>query len=83
MIPNRDHQHGGMGAVGEVSQDLKAIMRHSRNWHALSPGHREALDMAAHKIARILSGADPHDEEHWQDLAGYPIAALRQPGGQP
>jgi hypothetical protein len=79
LAPNRDHQHGGMAAVGTVAQDIKAAMRSSKNWPALSPGHREALDMVAHKIARILSGADPHDREHWEDLVGYPIAALRQP----
>lgn len=79
-IPNRDDQHGGMAAVGWLAQELKAAMRRSRNWPDLSPGHREALDMAAHKIARILSGSDPHDHEHWHDLAGYPIAAMRQPG---
>lgn len=78
--PNRDHQHGGMAAVGWLAQELKGAMRRSRNWEDLSPGHREALDMAAHKIGRILSGANPHDAEHWEDLAGYAIAAMRQPG---
>jgi hypothetical protein len=52
-------------------------MRGTLNWERLSRGEREALDMIAHKIARILSGADPHDSEHWRDLAGYAIAARR------
>jgi hypothetical protein len=77
-IPNRDNQHGGMEAVGLVAQDLKACMRTwGNNWSSLTPGEREALDMIAHKIARILSGADPHDPEHWTDLAGYAHAAMR------
>jgi hypothetical protein len=76
-IPNRDHQHGGIDAVGEISQNLKQGMRRSLNWGKLTSGEREALDMLAHKVARILSGADPHDPEHWEDLAGYPMAVIR------
>lgn len=77
---NRDHQHGGMEPVGTVAQGIKALMHDSRNWHRLTPGHREALDMLAHKIARILSGADPHDPQHWEDVAGYAQAAMRGRG---
>jgi hypothetical protein len=76
-IPNRDHQHGGIEAVGDISQSLKQAMRRSLNWEKLTRGEREALDMLAHKVARILSGADPHDPQHWEDVAGYPMAVLR------
>ena len=76
-IPNRDEQHGGMEAVGKVSQRIKAAMRDGRNWSQLTPGEQEAMDMTAHKIARVLSGSDPHDPEHWVDVAGYPHAAVR------
>ena len=79
-IPNRDQQHGGMEAVGEVAQRIKIAMRVSRNWPLLTSGQQEALDMTAHKIARILSGDDAQDPEHWTDLAGYPIAAMRSLG---
>lgn len=82
-IPNRDHQHGGMEAVGEISQHIKLAMRDGRNWESLTAGEQEALDMIAHKIARILSGADPHDPEHWTDLAGYAHAAMRSREVQP
>ena len=85
--PNRDMQHGGMEAVGAIEQSIKDVMRSGRNWSKLTPGSRSALDMVAQKIARILSGADPHDTQHWEDLAGYPEAAMRdwdqaQPGKQ-
>lgn len=76
-IPNRDHQHGGMEAVGHLAQAIKAHMRTGRNWHLLGPSHREALDMIAHKLSRILSGADPHDPQHWEDVAGYAQAVMR------
>ena len=76
-IPNRDHQHGGMEPVGIRAQLLKGIMREGRNWWHLTPGERESLEMIQHKIARILSGSDPHDPEHWEDVAGYAQAAMR------
>lgn len=76
-IPNRDRQHGGMEAVGKYSQSLKIAIHAGHNWHLLTPGEQESLDMIAHKIARILSGADPHDSQHWEDVAGYAHAAMR------
>ena len=76
-IPNRDDQHGGMEAVGQLAQNMKGCMRTGDNWHSLTLGEREALDMIVHKISRILSGADPHDPQHWEDVAGYAHAAMR------
>jgi hypothetical protein len=76
-IPNRDQQHGGMEPVGLRAQALKVTIHHAPNWHLLTSGEQEALDMICHKLARILCGADPHDPEHWEDVAGYAIAARR------
>ena len=80
-IPNRDHKHGGLIAVGDTSQQIKIAIRVSRNWHLLPNSGREALDMIAHKIGRILSGADPCDPEHWEDVAGYAQAFMREQKG--
>ena len=76
-IPNRDHQHGGVQAVGETAQRIKGTMRSTTNWTLMSYGGREALDMIAHKIGRVLNGDDPHDRQHWEDIAGYAHAAMR------
>jgi hypothetical protein len=76
-IPNRDEQHGGMEAVGTLSQGFKEEMRLSKNWTELTAGEREALDVIVHKIGRVLSGRNPHDPEHWRDIAGYAVAARR------
>jgi hypothetical protein len=75
--PNRDEQHGGMEAVGSLAQAMKWTMRRAYNWQRMDAGHREALDMIQHKIARILSGADPHDPQLWEDVAGYAQSAMR------
>jgi hypothetical protein len=72
-----------MEAVGDISQHIKMAMRDGRNWESLTPGEQEALDMICHKIARILSGADPHDHQHWEDVAGYAHAVMRGREPQP
>jgi len=36
----------------------------------LNNDQREALEMIAHKIARILNG-DPNYADNWIDIAGY------------
>ena len=36
----------------------------------LDPDQREALEMIAHKIARIVNG-DPNYADSWVDIAGY------------
>jgi hypothetical protein len=78
-VPNRDHQHGGLDAVGVVSQQIKSSMRVGVNWktNSLHPAAKESLDMIAHKIARVLSGNNPHDFQHWEDIAGYATAFMR------
>jgi phage terminase large subunit GpA-like protein len=63
--------------VGLLAQALKSLLHGGRNWRRLNPGEQEALDMICHKLARIMCGADPHDHEHWEDVAGYAIAARR------
>jgi hypothetical protein len=75
-IPNRDEQHGGLEAVGQISQNLKGCIRAGCNWHRLTPAQREALDMMMHKVARILSG-DSQLRDHWLDAAGYPLCIAR------
>ena len=41
-----------------------------RNWAKLDPDQREALEMIAHKMARILNGDQDHLDS-WHDIQGY------------
>ncbi len=45
-------------------------MRTREGWIRLSFSQREALEMIAHKIGRILNG-DPDYADSWHDIAGY------------
>lgn len=49
---------------------LKNTMRRHKNWEALAPDQKEALEMIQLKIARILSG-DPDHFDSWHDIEGY------------
>jgi hypothetical protein len=56
---------------------MKWEWRKAEGWKRLSVGQREALEMIAHKIARILSG-DPNHKDHWEDIAGYAELVVRE-----
>lgn len=45
-------------------------MKQGTNWESLSSDKKEALEMIAHKIARILNG-DPNYADSWHDIVGY------------
>lgn len=69
-LNERAKTHGNFENGAEISQSLCNRMRATKNWHELNYDQIEALEMIAHKIARILNGNyDSHD--HWHDIAGY------------
>lgn len=53
-----------------IAQGIKRVMQLSENWPELADDKKEALEMVAHKIARILNG-DPNHKDSWHDIAGY------------
>ena len=71
LLEERSKTHGSFEDNAEISQMLKNYFRlHSKGYGDLGLPQREALDMIALKLSRILSGhADFKD--HWDDIAGY------------
>jgi len=53
-----------------ITQNLKAIMVSSPKWSSLSVDKKEALEMIAHKLGRILNG-DPEYKDSWTDIIDY------------
>lgn len=53
-----------------VTQLLKQIMKQNNGWENLAYDQKEALEMIAHKIGRILNG-NPDYHDSWIDIAGY------------
>lgn len=69
-LDERQNTHGDFAENARVSQALCQIMRLGVNWEKLSLVQREALEMIAHKISRILSG-NYQEPDHAHDIAGY------------
>lgn len=70
ILDEREKTHGPFTVVAAKAQRLKNTMRGGANWNVMDDIQREALEMIASKIGRILAGN--HDEvDHWRDIAGY------------
>jgi len=70
ILDERGKRYGSLIGHAAISQALKHIIFKSRSDMELMPDQREALEMIAHKIARIVNG-DPNYADSWLDIAGY------------
>ncbi len=75
VLKERGERYGSFSEHARLSQEIKQCMithydAKLRGWYDLEPDQREALEMIAHKIARILNG-DPNYADSWRDIAGY------------
>lgn len=71
-LEQRGKRYGAFSEHARATQALKKSMRDfdPTKWDALSASAKEALEMVAHKIGRILNG-DPLYADSWVDIAGY------------
>lgn len=69
-LAERGSRYGNFLSHANITQQIKQRMQDSPNWHKMQPDQREALEMTAHKIGRILNG-DPDYIDSWLDIEGY------------
>jgi hypothetical protein len=69
-LAERGGRYGVFSEQARIAQGLKRAMASGRNWGRLADDQREALDMLANKMARILNG-DPDYHDSWHDIIGY------------
>lgn len=82
-LAERGERYGPFNSHAAITQSIKTAMSgfgyspngcfntvHRTNWSRLSHAQREALEMIAHKIGRILNG-DANYADSWHDIAGY------------
>ena len=71
-LNERGSRYGKFAGHAQVSQRLKTVMGDAlaQRGKDLADDQYEALDMIAHKIARIING-DPDYADSWIDIAGY------------
>lgn len=70
ILTERGERYGVFIKHASVSQDIKRAMFNCRHRSSLAPDQVEALEMIAHKLARIVNG-DPDYVDSWVDIAGY------------
>lgn len=70
VLAERESTYGYFHTHAQITQDLKDVMRRGPNWFILSASQKEALEMNAHKIGRILNG-NPDFLDSWVDIEGY------------
>ncbi len=66
----RGEKYGPFEGHAAVTQGLKRVMRSGRSWPGLPDSMKEALEMVAHKVGRIVNG-DPYHHDSWHDIEGY------------
>lgn len=69
-LAERGERYGQFHHTAAIAQSIKSAMWHSPNWLVLADDQREALDMIANKLGRILNG-DADYGDSWHDIAGY------------
>lgn len=69
-LEERGSRYGSFDTHAAITQNIKEVMYATKNWRIMCSDQREALDMIAHKIGRILNG-DPDYADSWHDIAGY------------
>lgn len=76
-LVDRNKRYGSLKGHAQITQGLKDVMRSfipensvATKWEKLSDDKKEALEMIAHKIGRILNG-DPEYYDSWHDIVGY------------
>jgi hypothetical protein len=70
LLVAREATHGSFAETARIAQALKTTIVQCPTYENLNVSHREALDMIATKLGRIMSG-DPNFKDHWDDIAGY------------
>lgn len=69
-LEERGTRYGAFTGHALITQNIKTAMQTAPKWGTLLPDQKEALEMVAHKIGRILNG-DPNYIDSWHDIIGY------------
>lgn len=70
VLEDRGSRYGRFPEHADITQGIKRIMSAGAAWGRMSNAQKEALEMVAHKIGRIVNG-DPDYVDSWVDIIGY------------
>jgi hypothetical protein len=77
ILAERGERYGEFDNHAKISQKLKKVIFDARPRCTLDHDMCEALELMAHKIARICNG-DPRWIDSWTDIAGYATLVARR-----
>lgn len=77
ILKERGDRYGVFKEHAQICQDLKGVMNTVEGWTRLTSSQKQALEVIADKIARMLNG-DPNYDDNWQDIIGYSQLVLDQ-----
>ena len=82
-LDSRGKDYGDFNEHARITQNIKDAYRDSPNWATLPAHMKEALEMNAHKVGRILNG-NPFLHDSWHDIEGYTnlVARTLTPNGK-
>lgn len=72
ILAEREKTHGDFRETAAFAQNIKSIYRLAPAYDRLPADQKEALDLIATKLARVLVGNNL-EPDHWQDLSGYSL----------
>ena len=69
-LAERGERYGNFETHSQIAQGLKQLMWVTDKWVIMQDDQKQALEVIADKIARILNG-DPDYTDNWHDIQGY------------
>ncbi len=76
-LKERGDRYGAFEDHARLCQGLKDVMKDGRSWNRCSHSQKQALEVIADKIARMLNG-DPDYDDNWIDIIGYSQLVLNE-----
>lgn len=70
ILLQREQQYGNFFSRSKISQDFKSLIHNGLSYKSLKPDQKEALEMIATKVGRIVNG-NPDFLDSWIDIQGY------------
>jgi hypothetical protein len=78
-LNERESKYGDFGELAKAIQAYKSAIRHAPSWVKMTAVQREAAEMIATKLCRVVYG-DPLHFDSWHDIAGYATLAAEEFG---
>lgn len=69
-LAERGKRYGTFANHAKIAQDIKRAYLLVPGWYLLADDQKQALEVIADKVARILNG-DPNYVDNWHDIQGY------------